>query len=121
MAVAYQEMGLIEEAIKEYQDAVSLVRPNDGTRRFFQCANLLGHCFMQSGMAHLSLTWYKRALETEGLSDEEKQGLWYELAGAFEAEGDTENAERYYEQVYAENVHFRDVGERIRNLSLQAA
>jgi hypothetical protein len=76
---------------------------------------------MQSGMAQLALTWYKRALETRGLSDEEKQGLWYELAGAFEANGDTANAERYYEQVYAENVDFRDVGERIRNLTLQAA
>src|SRR5690606_38425913 len=33
-AVAYQEMGLTEEAIREYQDAISLVQPNDGTRRF---------------------------------------------------------------------------------------
>jgi tetratricopeptide (TPR) repeat protein len=121
MAIAYQEMGLLEDAIKEYQDAINLVAADDGTRRFFQCANLLGHCFMQSGMAQLALTWYKRALETRGLSDEEKQGLWYELAGAFEANGDTANAERYYEQVYAENVDFRDVGERIRNLTLQAA
>ena len=89
-AVAYQEMGLIEEAIKEFQEALTLVKPNDGTRRFFSCANLLGHCFMQQNMPNLALKWFQRTLETVGLTEEEKQGLWYELAGAYEAEGDLE-------------------------------
>jgi tetratricopeptide (TPR) repeat protein len=121
MAIAYQEMGLIEEAIKEYQEAIGLVRPNDGTRRFFQCANLLGHCFMQNSMANLALKWYDRALETKDLNDDEKQGIWYELAQAYEAEGDMENAGRYFEQVYAENVNYRDVGECLKRISVQAA
>lgn len=115
-AVAYQEMGLLDDAIKEYQEAVGLVQPNDATRRFFHCANLLGHCFMEKSMPNLALTWYQRALETPGLSDEEKQGIWYELASAYEADGDLENAGRYFEQVYAENIDFRDVGQRVRNI-----
>jgi len=117
-AVAYQEMGLLDDAIKEFQDAVSLVQPNDPTRRFFHCANLLGHCFMQKSMPNLALTWYQRALETPGLSDEEKQGIWYELALAYEAEGDVDNAGRYFEQVYAENIDYRDVSERVKNISV---
>lgn len=117
-AVAYQEMGLTEEAIKEFQKAIALVNPNDGTRRFFSCSNLLGHCFMQKGMPNLALTWFQRTLETPGLSDDEKQGLWYELAGAYEAEGDTENAGKYFEQVYAENINFRDVSERVRGMAV---
>ena len=117
-AVAYQEMGLLDEAIKEFQEAVGLVQPNDPTRRFFHCANLLGHCFMQKSMPNLALTWYQRALETPGLSDEEKQGIWYELASAYEADGDLENAGRYFEQVYAENIDFRDVSERVRNMAV---
>jgi tetratricopeptide (TPR) repeat protein len=121
MGIAYQEMGLLEESIREYQDAIALVRPNDGTRRFFQCANLLGHCFTLNGMANLALTWYQRALETKDLSDDEKQGIWYELAHAYEADGDAETAGRYFEQVYAENVDYRDVGERIKRLAFQTA
>jgi tetratricopeptide (TPR) repeat protein len=117
-AVAYQEMGLLDEAVREYQDAVALVQPNDPSRRFFHCANLLGHCFMQKAMPHLALKWYQRALETPGLSDEEKQGIWYELASAYEAEGDVENAGRYFEQVYAENIDFRDVSDRVKNISV---
>ena len=121
MGIAYQEMGLLEEAIREYQDAIALVRPYAGTRRFFQCANLLGHCFIQNSMANLALTWYQRALETPDLNEDEKQGIWYELAHAYEADGDVENAGRYFEQVYAENVDYRDVGERIKRLTVQAA
>ena len=117
-AVAYQEMGLLDEAIKEYQDAVGLVQPNDPARRFFQCANLIGHCFMQKSMPHLALKWFQRALETPGLGDEEKQGIWYELALAHEAEGDLENAGRYFEQVYAENIDFRDVSQRVKDIAV---
>jgi tetratricopeptide (TPR) repeat protein len=98
-AVAYQEMGLLDDAVKEFQEAVALVQPNDAARRFFQCSNLLGHCFMQKGMPNLALKWFLRALETPGLGDDEKQGIWYELAAAYEADGDMENAGRYFEQV----------------------
>ncbi|PYT01680.1 MAG: hypothetical protein DMF63_02210 [Acidobacteria bacterium] len=117
-AVAYQEMGLLDEAVKEFQEAVSLVQPSDPTRRFFHCANLLGHCFMQKSMPNLALTWFQRALETPGLGDEEKQGIWYEIALAHEAEGDLANAGRYFEQVYAENIDFRDVSQRVKNIAV---
>lgn len=115
-AVAYQEMGLLEQAIAEFQEAASKVRPDDGTRRFFQCANLLGHCFMQNSMPKLAIRWYQRALETPDLGIDERLALWYELGVASEAEGDLESANRYFEQVYAEDVDFRDVRQRLRSL-----
>ena len=115
-AVAYQEMGLLEQAIAEFQDAAALVGPNDGTRRFFNCANLLGLCFMESGMPKLAMKWYQRALEIKNLNSDERLALWYELGIAFEAEGELAEAERYFEQVYAENVDYRDVRSRVKNL-----
>ncbi|MEZ5426082.1 MAG: tetratricopeptide repeat protein [Pyrinomonadaceae bacterium] len=116
MAIAYKEMGLMEEAIKEFQDAISLVEIDDGTRRFFQCANLLGHCFMMQGMPNLAQTWYKRALETADLNDEEIQALNYELASAYEAGGEKEKAFEYFEQVYALDVDYRDISQRMQTL-----
>jgi tetratricopeptide (TPR) repeat protein len=120
LAVAYQEMGLMEDAIKEFQDAISQIGPSDTTRRFFHCANLLGHCFMQKGMAKLALQWFNRALETPGLNSDEKKGIWYELGEAYEVDGDSNSAARYFEQVYAEDVDFRDVGSRLQNLAVNA-
>jgi tetratricopeptide (TPR) repeat protein len=117
-AVAYKEMGLMEQAIKEFQDAADLVTPNDGTRRFFVCANLLGHCFMEMGKPNLAVKWHLRSLEAFDMNDDERRGVWYELGLAYEAEGDRVNAAKYFEQVYAENIDFRDIGERMRNLAV---
>ena len=119
-AVAYQEMGLMEQAIREFQDAAALVSPNDGSRRFFNCANLLGHCFMEMGKPNLAAKWHLRSLESFEISDEERQGVWYELGIAYEADGDLASAARYFELVYAENIDFRDIVTRVNNLAIPA-
>jgi tetratricopeptide (TPR) repeat protein len=116
LAIAYKEMGLMEESIREFQDAVNMVRADDGTRRFFQCCNLLGHCFVEQGMPNLALMWYRRALETPNLSDEEKQAMLYETANAYEMGGETPKALEYFEQIYAVNVDYRDVSSRLEQL-----
>lgn len=116
MGVAYQEMGLTEQAIAEFQDAIALVDARDGTRRFYQCSNLLGHCFMQNGMPNHAVTWFARALDTPNITGDEYHGLWYELALAHEANGDEDEAATLFEKIYAENVDFRDVADRVRHL-----
>ena len=116
LAIAYKEMGLMEDAAREFQDAINLVAPDDGTRRFFQCANLLGHCFMEKAMPNLALMWYQKGLEVGGLNSEEKQALYYEIAVAYEIGGDSGKAVEYFEKIYAENVDYRDVSGRLDNL-----
>ncbi len=116
IATAYKEMGLLEDAIKEFQDAINMALPDDGTNRFFQCANLLGFCFMEKQMPNLALMWYRRALETVNLSEDEKYALQYEIACAYQAGGDEEKARKYFEQVYVVDVDYRDVSERLKNL-----
>jgi tetratricopeptide (TPR) repeat protein len=119
-AIAYKEMGLIEQAIAEFQDAAAIVKPTDGTRRFFNCANLLGHSFMENGMPKLAMQWYQRALEIPDLNGDEKQALWYELGLVHESENEYAEAGKYFEQVYAENVDYRDVRERLKNMAIAA-
>jgi tetratricopeptide (TPR) repeat protein len=117
-ATAYKEMGLLEDSIREFQDAFNLVRADDGTKRFFQCCNLLGHCFMEKQMPNLALMWFRRALETADLHEEEKQGVLYEIANAYEKGGEDEKALQYFEQIYAVNVDYRDVGTRLEKLQV---
>ncbi len=116
-ATAYHEMGLMEDAIREFQDAIGFIEKNDDSRRFFQCSNLLGLCFMEKQMPNLALMWYKRALEeTRNLTGDEKQALWYELGNAYEKGGERAKAVEYFEQIYALDVDYRDVGSRLQNL-----
>ena len=120
IAIAYKEMGLMEESIREFQDAVNMVRADDGTRRFFQCCTLLGHCFMEQGMPNLALLWFRRALETPNLNAEEKQALLYETANAYEMGGEMPKAVECFEQIYAVNVDYRDVSARLETLRDQS-
>jgi len=116
LATAYKDIGLTENAIREFQDAINLVGPDDGTRRFFQCANLLGHCFMEKFMPKAATKWFMRALEVADLNEDEKHAIYYELGGAFEADDDREKAIGYFERLYSEDVSYRNVSERLQEL-----
>jgi tetratricopeptide (TPR) repeat protein len=116
-ATAYHEMGLTEDAIREFQNAINFIDKSNDTRRFFQCSILLGLCFMEKQMPNLAMMWYKRALEeTKDLTRDEKQALWYELGNAYDKGGDKRKAVEYFEQIYALDVDYRDVVKRLQNL-----
>jgi len=116
MGIAYKEMDLLDEAIQEFQTAASLVKLKDGTSRFLQSCNMLGHCFMQKGIASAAITWFKKGLETPGHSEDEYQALRYELGLAYEQLGDGDNALAFYTEVYGLDVSYRDVAEKLRKV-----
>jgi tetratricopeptide (TPR) repeat protein len=116
LGLAYKEMGLFDDAVEEFQTAVKMVAPGDGTPRFLQCCNLIGHCFVEKGMPHLAIKWYERGLEAPGHTEEEYNALRYELGTAFEKSGETDKAIAQFTEVYAVNVAYRSVGEKLRTL-----
>jgi tetratricopeptide (TPR) repeat protein len=116
MGTAYKEMDLIDEAIQEFQASVALVKPADGTSRFLQCCNMLGHCFVQKGLPEAAIMWFKKGLEAPGHSEDEYQALRYELGGAYEELGDVKQARQYYTEVYGVDVNYREVGDKLREL-----
>lgn len=112
-AVAYQEMGLLDDAIREFQMAVDLTDPSDGMEKFLKCCTLLGHCFVEKRMPKLAATWFNRAFKIKDLGKEEKMALHYELANVYELKGDEEKACEQLEQIYAIDISYRDVGKRL--------
>ena len=116
MGTAYKEMDLIDEAIQEFQTAAGLVKPGDGTSRFLQCCNLLGHCFVQKGMPEAAVIWFKKGLSAPGHSEDEYQALRYELGAAYEQLGDFKQAREFYTQVYGVDVSYREVADKLSQL-----
>ena len=119
MGTAYKEMDLMDEAIQEFQTSVSLVKPKDGTSRFLQCCNMLGHCFIQKGMPEAAVLWFKKGLQAPGHSEDEYQALRYELASAYEQLGDLKQAREFYTEVYGVDVSYREVAEKLSQLRKQ--
>ena len=116
MGTAYKEMDLMDEAIQEFQNAAALVKPADGTSRFLQCCNMLGHCFIQKGMPEAAVSWFKKGLQAPGHTEDEYQALRYELASAYEQLGDLKHAREFYTEVYGVDVSYREVAEKLSQL-----
>jgi tetratricopeptide (TPR) repeat protein len=120
MATAYKEMDLLDEAIREFQIAAGLTGSADGTPRFFQCCNMLGHCFVQKGMPRAAVLWFKKGLDVPGRTAEEYKALQYELGCAYEEMGDLPGAIAALTEVYGVDVSYRDIAERLENLQARA-
>jgi tetratricopeptide (TPR) repeat protein len=113
LGIAFREMGLLEEAIGEFQ---KVAKANDRGKAFryaMQCCTLLGLAFMEKGQPAIAAIWYERALLTPGIDSESKLALRYDLGVAQESAGDLDAALKSFSQVYAVNIDYRDVADRI--------
>jgi tetratricopeptide (TPR) repeat protein len=113
LGIAYREMGLLEEAISEFQKVANSADKGPAFRYAMQCSTLLGLAFMEKGQPGIAAIWYERALKTPGLDQESILALRYDLGVAQELAGDTHAAFTSFQQVYAMNIDYRDVSERI--------
>ena len=119
LGLAYKEMDLVDEAVEEFQMATGMVSPQDGTPRYLQCCNLLGHCFMQKGIPRLAAMWFKKGLDAPGHTEDEYQALRYELGTAFEQMGELDKAIDIFTEVYGINISYRGVADKLRELQAQ--
>jgi len=110
LGIAYKEMGLIDEAIAEFQLAAK------DENRLLECSSMLGICFMEKGMAKLAVKWFEKGLQAPGRREEEYQGLRYDLAMAYEADGDARRALELFTDLYGQDANFRDVSAKVRDL-----
>ena len=111
LGVAFKEMGLLDEAIAEFQKAL---RSPDGRLR---TSEALGICFFDKGQFAISETVLRRAVESIEGGDEAKIGLLYWLGRAAEAQGKGPDAIESYERALAVDIRFMDLGQRIHRLT----
>lgn len=110
LGIAYKEMGLIDDAIKEFQTS------REDPKRFMQSATMLGICYMEKALYPLAVNTFDGALKKMQAKDESYWALKYELAAAKEMNGDLQEAMNLYTEVYGWNARFRDVTEKVGRL-----
>jgi tetratricopeptide (TPR) repeat protein len=116
LGIAFREMGLLEEAISEFQKVAKATERGRAFPYVMQCCTLLGLAFMEKGEPGIAAIWYERALKTPGIDPESTLALRYDLGVAQESAGEPEAARKSFSQVYAMNIDYRDVAERIAAL-----
>ena len=70
LGIAFREMGLLEEAISEFQKVAKASDKGKAFRYAMQCCTLLGLAFMEKGQPNIAAIWYERALHTPGVDAE---------------------------------------------------
>jgi len=116
LGIAFREMGLLEEAISEFQKVAKANEKGKAFRYAMQCCTLLGLAFMEKGQPSIAAIWYERALRTPGVDAESTLALRYDLGVAQESANDLDAALKSFSQVYAVNIDYRDVADRIAAL-----
>ncbi len=111
LGIAFKEMGLLDEAIAEFQKA--LRAPNGRMRT----SEALGVTFFEKGQFAIAETILRRAVESLEGGDDAKIGLLYWLGRACEEQGRRADARASYERALAVDIRFMDLSERIQRLT----
>ena len=110
LGTAYKEMGLLDEAVSEYQQALR------ASGSHLPTYEMLGQTFLEMGKTEAAVRILERALEVECDIEDELIAIYYYLAKAYESQGNRESAVEFYDRVFALDINFADVTERLRAL-----
>jgi len=110
LGIAYREMGLIDEAISEFQLAAK------DPRYLVDCCSFLASCFIEKGFPELAVKWYNEGLSSPIITEDETLGLVYELGDLYMSIGKTEEARSRFVEIYGVNSGYRDVGTKLTEL-----
>jgi tetratricopeptide (TPR) repeat protein len=110
LGLAFKEMGLLDEAIAEFQVALR------GGANPLATLELLGQCFVEKGQYAVAGRVLDRALRITGSTDSELIGVLYQLGRTEEAMGRSDTARDFYERVLSIDIRFRDASRRAEAL-----
>jgi tetratricopeptide (TPR) repeat protein len=115
LGIAYKEMGLVDDAIKEFQTA------QKDKKSFLQSSSMLGVCYMEKGLYSLAIDVLNKTLKSIKEHSESSWSIKYDLAEAYEKNNNPKESLDLYTEVYGWNAKFRNVSEKVNLLKTQTA
>ncbi len=110
LGVAYKEMGLEDDAVRELEIAAH------SDERAVVCWSLIGQIEIGRGRVDRGLAAFIRGIDSAEKSKEQEVMLAYEIASCYESKEDVARAVLYFERAVAISPGFRDGLERLERL-----
>jgi tetratricopeptide (TPR) repeat protein len=112
LGIAYKEMGLLDDAIHEFEVALR----GANRRKETDCLSMIGLCHLAKGDPKAAVGAFQRGLRAQGLTREAAKALQYELGSAYEGAGDPQAALFFLQRVRKVDPAYRDVAARVHAL-----
>jgi tetratricopeptide (TPR) repeat protein len=109
--VAYKEMGLVDDAIREFGVAA------EDPKRECLCRSMIGMILMERGKISEAIDAFTKGLQSTVKAPEQEVALYYEIGAAYESLKRTKDALTQFQKVARRDSNYRDVQERVRRLS----
>jgi tetratricopeptide (TPR) repeat protein len=110
LGVAYKEMGLLDDAIREFDTAAR------DAQRVCVCSSMIGMIHLERGELNEAIAAFMRGLEAPDRTKDQEASLLYEVGAAYEAKRMTRQALDHFQRSAKLVPSFRDVQDRIRRL-----
>ena len=118
LGVAYRELGRVEEALAVLQSIQNVPELS------VLCLVAIGLCLRRQGLDGPAARRFQKAVDTPGLPDRQYYEALYNLGEIYEMKADPESlalALSSFEELYARDLSFRDVAERVRAVRAKVA
>ncbi|HXX67175.1 MAG TPA: tetratricopeptide repeat protein [Polyangiaceae bacterium] len=110
LGVAYKEMALLDDAIREF--AMAARDPKIAC----VCHSMIGMIQIERGNLNEAIDAFLHGLQVAERTKDQEAALSYEVGAAYEAKKMSKHALDYFQRTARLNASFRDVQERIRRL-----
>jgi pilus assembly protein FimV len=112
LGIAYKEMGLLDDAIHEFEVALSgRIRKKE-----VDCLTMIGLCLGAKGEHREAIQAFRRALRSEQLTSEAAKALHFELGLAHQAVDEGDVALWYFQKICKVDPRYRDAEAAVARL-----
>ena len=111
LGIAYKEMMLIDDAIREFEVAAQ------DPKRECVCRSMIGMIEIERGRLNEAIDAFLMGLNSPNKDPQQETVLCYEIGAAYEAKKMNKDALSYYQKAMRRDPNYRDVQERVRRLA----
>ena len=115
LGVAYKEMGLLDDAIREFEVAAR------DEKRDCVCRSMVGMIQMERGKVPEAIEAFQKGLAAPIKTAEQEMVLCFDVGLGYESMNRTKDALAYFQRVAKVDPNYREVADRIRRLSGKTA
>ena len=115
LAIAYKEMGLLDDAIEQFQVCLG------SESRSLDSLQMMAACALDLGRAGDAVGHLEQALAREDLASERRAGLSFDLGRAFAAAGDVARARSAFEAAREQDPGYPGIDEQLAEIDAMSA